>query len=253
MRLNKVDFEKLMSLLHPTFTDTMSKLYIDLMACTEVPVQPIEVDYSLLARVFAHADQFDLSKEVDAILDNANKVNIDCKILDHRLGDIWPLPAYATRGSAGMDLRACIDEPVTILEGQNMLIPTGIAVHIADPSLMAMLLPRSGEGHKRGLVLGNLVGIGDSDYQGQLLISAWNRKHQEFKYINIADMDELPEDDDAYVTGTQEKIDHSITINPGDRIAQMIFVPVVQGILNIVEDFEASERGAGGFGHSGRH
>ncbi|MGF1730711.1 dUTP diphosphatase [Photobacterium kasasachensis] len=148
--------------------------------------------------------------------------NIDLKILDPRVGNEFPLPAYATEGSAGLDLRACLDEALTVEPGQTHLIPTGIAIHIADPGLAATILPRSGLGHKHGIVLGNLVGLIDSDYQGQLMVSVWNRGHSTF------------------------------SIEPGDRIAQLVFVPVVQADFNIVSDFDASDRGEGGFGHSGR-
>ncbi len=150
------------------------------------------------------------------------KKKIDVKILDPRIGDQFPLPAYATEGSAGLDLRACIDSAVVLAPGETTLIPTGLAIHIADPALAAMVLPRSGLGHKHGIVLGNLVGLIDSDYQGPLMVSVWNRGQQVF------------------------------TIEPGERIAQMIFVPVVQVEFNVVDDFTASERGEGGFGHSGR-
>lgn len=148
--------------------------------------------------------------------------SIDYKILDPRIGDSIPLPAYATDGSAGMDLRACIDADLTIEPGQTELIPTGLAIHIADPNIAATILPRSGLGHKHGLVLGNLVGLIDSDYQGQLFISCWNRSQT------------------AY------------TVESGDRIAQLVFVPVLQVSLNAVESFDNSERGSGGFGHSGK-
>ena len=147
---------------------------------------------------------------------------IDYKILDSRIGDTIPLPHYATDGSAGMDLRACIDQAITLKPGDTELIPTGLAIHICDPSLAATILPRSGLGHKHGIVLGNLVGLIDSDYQGQLYISCWNRGKDTF------------------------------TIEPADRIAQLVFVPVVQVKLNQVEDFSDSDRGEGGFGHSGR-
>ncbi|MCS5559100.1 MAG: dUTP diphosphatase [Oceanospirillaceae bacterium] len=147
---------------------------------------------------------------------------IAVKILDPRLGQDMPLPTYATQGSAGMDLRACIDAPISLKPGQTELIATGMAIHIEDPSLCAMLLPRSGLGHKHGVVLGNLVGLIDSDYQGQLMVSCWNRGATTF------------------------------VIEPAERIAQMILVPVVQADLTIVEDFDASVRGTGGFGHSGR-
>lgn len=147
---------------------------------------------------------------------------IDVKILDARIGQQFPLPTYATTGSAGLDLRACIDEGIALAAGETILVPTGIAIHIADPSLAAVILPRSGLGHKHGVVLGNLVGLIDSDYQGQLMVSVWNRSQQAF------------------------------TIEPGERIAQMVFVPVVQAEFNIVDDFVGTERGEGGFGHSGR-
>jgi dUTP pyrophosphatase len=145
---------------------------------------------------------------------------IDVKILDQRLRE--QLPAYATAGSAGLDLRACIDAPRTLRPGQTELIPAGIAIHLADPGLAAMILPRSGLGHKHGIVLGNLVGLIDSDYQGQLFVSTWNRGSAAF------------------------------TIEPMERLAQLIVVPVVQVKLNIVEEFGASARGAGGFGSTGR-
>lgn len=144
------------------------------------------------------------------------------KILDPRVGRDIPLPTYATTGSAGMDLRACIDTAITLHPGQTELIPTGMAIHIEDPNLCAMLLPRSGLGHKHGVVLGNLVGLIDSDYQGQLMVSCWNRGSTPF------------------------------VIEPAERIAQMVLVPVVQAQLTIVDDFDASLRGEGGFGHSGR-
>jgi len=148
--------------------------------------------------------------------------NVEIKILDKRLGAEFPLPAYATSGSAGMDLSACIIEPLQLLPGQTILVPTGIAVHIADPNLAAMLLPRSSLGHKHGIVLGNLVGLIDSDYQGPLQVSCWNRGNDVF------------------------------TLHPGDRLAQMIIVPVVQVSLSIVEEFTPTERGVGGFGSTGR-
>ncbi|WP_146747578.1 dUTP diphosphatase [Photorhabdus laumondii] len=147
---------------------------------------------------------------------------IDVKILDPRIGEEFPLPTYATPGSAGLDLRACLDNVVELAPGQTELLPTGLAIHIGDEQLAAVILPRSGLGHKHGVVLGNLVGLIDSDYQGQLMVSVWNRG------------------------------DKAFTIQPGERIAQMVFVPVVQAEFNLVEDFETSERGSGGFGHSGR-
>ncbi len=146
---------------------------------------------------------------------------IDLKILDPRVGDTIPLPHYATDGSAGLDMRAALDEALTVEPGDTVLVPTGIAIHVADPGLAAVLLPRSGLGHKHGLVLGNLTGLIDSDYQGQVFISCWNRGSKAYE------------------------------IRPGERIAQMVFVPVEQVRFNVVEDFEDSQRGAGGFGHSG--
>lgn len=148
---------------------------------------------------------------------------LQVKILNDRIGRDIPLPAYATEGSAGLDLRACLDEALTLAPGQTELIPTGLAIHIEDPSLCAMILPRSGLGHKHGIVLGNLVGLIDSDYQGQLFVSCWNRGQTTF------------------------------TIEPGERIAQMVLVPVMQAEFEIVDEFSNSERGAGGFGSSGRH
>lgn len=148
---------------------------------------------------------------------------IDIKILDPRIGNTFPLPTYATSGSAGLDLRACLDTAVELAPGETTLIPTGLAIHIADPGLAAVILPRSGLGHKHGVVLGNLVGLIDSDYQGQLMVSVWNRGQKPF------------------------------TIEPAERIAQMVFVPVVQAEFNLVDEFDSSERGTGGFGHSGRH
>lgn len=151
------------------------------------------------------------------------KKKIDIQILDPRTGKEFPLPTYATPGSAGLDLRACLDEAINLAPGETTLIPTGLAIHIADTSLAAVILPRSGLGHKHGIVLGNLVGLIDSDYQGQLMVSVWNR-------------------------GT----DHFV-IQPGERVAQLVFVPVVQAEFNLVESFDTSERGEGGFGHSGRN
>ena len=148
---------------------------------------------------------------------------IEVKILDGRIGTELPLPAYATDGSAGLDLRACLDEPLILPAGETQLIPTGIAIHIGDPNLAAVILPRSGLGHKHGIVLGNLVGLIDSDYQGQLFVSCWNRGHNSF------------------------------TIEIGERIAQLVFVPVVRAEFEVVDNFEESHRGSGGFGHSGRH
>jgi deoxyuridine 5'-triphosphate nucleotidohydrolase len=147
---------------------------------------------------------------------------IQLKILDPRLGNEFPLPHYATDGAAGMDMRACVDAPLEIAPGETHLIPTGLAIHIEEAGLAAMLLPRSGLGHKHGIVLGNLVGLIDSDYQGQVFVSCWNRGATSF------------------------------IVEPGERIAQMVIVPVVHADFEIVDDFVVSKRGAGGFGHTGR-
>ena len=147
-------------------------------------------------------------------------MKLDLKILDARMRE--QLPAYATTGSAGLDLRACLDEPLTLKPGETALVPTGLAIHVGDPGYAALILPRSGLGHKHGIVLGNLVGLIDSDYQGQLMVSMWNRGQVPF------------------------------VIEPGERIAQLVVVPVVQVELEVVNDFATSARGAGGFGHSGR-
>ena len=147
---------------------------------------------------------------------------IQLKILDPRVGDTIPLPTYATTGSAGIDLRVCIDEPLQIAGQETVLLPTGLAIYIADPRFAAVILPRSGLGHKHGIVLGNLTGLIDSDYQGELKISCWNRSSEHF------------------------------TINPGDRIAQLVFIPVVQVAFTVVESFTETPRGEGGFGSSGR-
>ncbi|QDW66602.1 dUTP diphosphatase [Luteimonas granuli] len=146
---------------------------------------------------------------------------LDLKILDPRIGGDWPLPTHATGGSAGMDLRAAIDGPLTLAGGDTALVPTGIAIHIADPGLCAMVLPRSGLGHRHGLVLGNGTGLIDADYQGPLMVSLWNRSR------------------DSYV------------VQPGDRIAQLVLLPVVRAELRVVDTFERSARGTGGFGHTG--
>ncbi|MFM0510385.1 dUTP diphosphatase [Paraburkholderia sp. RL17-373-BIF-A] len=148
-------------------------------------------------------------------------MKLDLKILDARMRA--QLPAYATTGSAGLDLRACLDEPLTLKPGETALVPTGLAIHVGDPGYAALILPRSGLGHKHGIVLGNLVGLIDSDYQGQLMISTWNRGETTF------------------------------VLNPMERLAQLVIVPVVQAEFNIVDDFETSERGAGGFGSTGKH
>ncbi len=147
---------------------------------------------------------------------------VQLKIIDPRLGQSIPLPEHATDGSAGMDLRACVDNIISVKPGETVLVPTGFAMHIADSRVAAVILPRSGLGHKHGLVLGNLVGLIDSDYQGQVYVSCWNRSETIFQ------------------------------IEPGMRIAQLVFVPVVMADFEVVETFETSERGAGGFGHTGR-
>ena len=147
---------------------------------------------------------------------------VKVKILDARIGKEFPLPQHATPGSAGMDLRACLQEPLILAPGQTALIPSGIAIHLEDPAYAAVLLPRSGLGHKHGIVLGNLVGLIDSDYQGEVKVSCWNRSSESF------------------------------TVQPGERIAQMVILPVVQAQFEVVSEFEESSRGAGGFGHSGK-
>ncbi len=148
---------------------------------------------------------------------------VELKILDTRLGGEFPLPQYATHGSAGLDLRAMLEQPLELPPGETSLIPTGMAIHIEDPQLAAVILPRSGLGHKHGIVLGNLVGLIDSDYQGQLFVSCWNRGQQKFQ------------------------------VEVGERIAQLVILPVVQAEFRVVDEFQASNRGSGGFGHSGRH
>jgi len=153
---------------------------------------------------------------------SAARPTLQVRVLDARIGKEFPLPHYATPGSAGLDLRACLDSALVLAPGQTHLIPTGIAVYVADPGLAAVLLPRSGLGHKHGIVLGNLVGLIDSDYQGQVMVSCWNRGQTPF------------------------------TIEPGERIAQMVVVPVVQVDFKVVDEFAATDRGAGGFGSSGR-
>ena len=148
---------------------------------------------------------------------------LQAKILDPRLGSDFPLPSYATPGSAGLDLRAMLQDDLTLEPGQTVLVPTGLSIHIADPGLAALILPRSGLGHKHGIVLGNLVGLIDSDYQGELMVSCWNRGNDSF------------------------------TLKVGERLAQLVLVPVVQAHFELVNEFNNSERGAGGFGHSGSH
>src|SRR6185437_6323312 len=155
-------------------------------------------------------------------MDQTTRRPLKVRILDARIGKEFPLPAYATGGSAGLDLRACLSAPLVLEAGRAELVPTGLAIYVEDPGLAAVILPRSGLGHKNGIVLGNLVGLIDSDYQGQLMVSCWNRGREPY------------------------------TVQPGERIAQLIIVPVVQVELDIVEDFTATSRGAGGFGHSGR-
>ncbi|MDW3095966.1 MAG: dUTP diphosphatase [Gammaproteobacteria bacterium] len=151
---------------------------------------------------------------------NLNKIKL--KVLDKRIGTEFPTPNYATNGSAGLDLQACVEQSMTVAPGETHLIPTGISIFIDDPSLAAVILPRSGLGHKHGIVLGNLVGLIDSDYQGPLMVSLWNRGNKQFN------------------------------IEPGDRIAQLVFLPVVQANFEIVEEFTETERGEGGFGHTGK-
>ncbi|HSW69698.1 MAG TPA: dUTP diphosphatase [Gammaproteobacteria bacterium] len=156
-------------------------------------------------------------------LDLRKKLVVQVKILDKRMGKLFPLPQYETEDSAGLDLRACLEESLTIQPSETHLIPTGISIYIGDPNLAAVILPRSGLGHKHGLVMGNLVGLIDADYQGPLMISCWNRGLS------------------------------SYTIRPGDRIAQLVFLPIARATFELVDDFEASGRGAGGFGHSGKN
>ena len=153
----------------------------------------------------------------------AGHKRIQLKVLDERVGKEFPLPRYETADAAGLDLRACIDEELTIEPGSTHLIPTGISIYIGDPTLAAVILPRSGLGHKHGIVLGNLVGLIDADYQGPLMVSCWNRGDQ------------------AY------------TVKPGDRLAQLVFLPIVRAEFDVVSEYEATERGAGGFGHSGKN
>ncbi len=155
-----------------------------------------------------------------SVISNAHKIKL--KILDTRIGTDFPLPTYATDGSAGLDLRACVETATQVLPGETILVPTGISIFIEDHKLAAMILPRSGLGHKHGVVLGNLVGLIDSDYQGPLMVSLWNRSSDAFHF------------------------------EPGDRVAQLVFVPVVQADFDIVQDFESSQRGDGGFGHTGK-
>jgi dUTP pyrophosphatase len=155
-------------------------------------------------------------------MSSPSRRRLKVRILDARIGREFPLPAYATAGSAGLDLRACLDAPLVLEPGRAELIGTGLAIHVDDPGFAAVILPRSGLGHKHGIVLGNLVGLIDSDYQGQLMVSCWNRGREPF------------------------------TVKPGERIAQLVVMPVVQVELSVVDDFEESLRGAGGFGHTGQ-
>lgn len=167
--------------------------------------------------------QRDTMTEQVHVVNTTGHKRIQVKILDERIGKEFPLPRYETADAAGLDLRACLTEPLTIEPGQTHLVPTGISIYIGDPNLAAVILPRSGLGHKHGLVLGNLVGLIDADYQGPLMVSCWNRGHA------------------AY------------TMTPGDRIAQLVFLPIARAQFDVVTDFTATERGAGGFGHSGRN
>jgi len=150
------------------------------------------------------------------------QMKVQVKVLDTRLGNEWPMPTYATSGSAGLDLRACVNEETVIEPGQTVLVKTGLAIYIEDTNFAGLILPRSGLGHKHGIVLGNLVGLIDSDYQGELMVSVWNRSQTAF------------------------------TLQPGERLAQYVLVPVMQAQFDIVNEFEATERGAGGFGHTGK-
>ena len=150
-------------------------------------------------------------------------MKVQVKVLDKRLGQEWPLPTYATTGSAGLDLRACVEEAIQVEPGQTVLVKTGMAIYIEDPAFAGLILPRSGLGHKHGIVLGNLVGLIDSDYQGELMVSVWNRRQTTF------------------------------TLEPGERLAQYVLVPVIQAEFDLVNEFEATERGAGGFGHTGKN
>lgn len=150
-------------------------------------------------------------------------MKVQVKVLDQRLGQEWPMPTYATAGSAGLDLRACVEEAIQIEPGQTVLVKTGMAIYIEDANFAGLVLPRSGLGHKHGIVLGNLVGLIDSDYQGELMVSVWNRGQTTF------------------------------TLEPGERLAQYVLVPVVQAQFDVVSEFEATERGAGGFGHTGKN
>ena len=150
-------------------------------------------------------------------------MKVQVKVLDSRLGNEWPMPTYATTGSAGLDLRACVDAATVIEPGQTVLVKTGLSIYIEDPHFAGLILPRSGLGHKHGIVLGNLVGLIDSDYQGELMVSVWNRSQRAF------------------------------SLEPGERLAQYVLVPVIQAQFDIVNEFEATERGAGGFGHTGQN
>ena len=150
-------------------------------------------------------------------------MKVQVKVLDSRLGNEWPMPPYATTGSAGLDLRACVDAATVIEPGQTVLVKTGLSIYIEDPHFAGLILPRSGLGHKHGIVLGNLVGLIDSDYQGELMVSVWNRSQTAF------------------------------SLEPGERLAQYVLVPVMQAQFDIVNEFEATERGAGGFGHTGQN
>ena len=150
-------------------------------------------------------------------------MKVQVKVLDSRLGNEWPMPTYATTGSAGLDLRACVDAATVIEPGQTVLVKTGLSIYIEDPHFAGLILPRSGLGHKHGIVLGNLVGLIDSDYQGELMVSVWNRSQTAF------------------------------SLEPGERLAQYVLIPVIQAQFDIVNEFEATERGAGGFGHTGQN
>jgi dUTP pyrophosphatase len=251
MNLSKSTISQLLEVVAPTFSENgVTSLYIDLNVW--LGQESVTVTKDWVASLLDYASRHGIKSQVEDILSKVNYKQVDMKILDERLLNEFSLPEYATEGSAGFDLRACIHETLVIKEGDNVLIPTGIAININDPNIAAVILPRSGLGHKQGLVLGNLVGLIDSDYQGQLFVSAWNRKHLEHRAVPDTSST------DGVLAETQEEIlileqvDHSITINPGDRIAQLVFVPVIKVTFNPVAEFLASARAEGGFGHSGR-
>mgnify|MGYP000986077158 CR=1 FL=1 len=207
-----------MAALEPKFWATL----LGIVGLPELAVAPAVLAQRVVPPLYTTPVASDLDNPlfVTAPPGDRSMTTIDLRVLDPRIAET--LPAYATAGSAGLDLRACIDAPLALPPGRTELIPTGIAIHVADPGLAAVVLPRSGLGHKHGVVLGNLVGLIDSDYQGPLMVSCWNRGAVEY------------------------------TVQPGERIAQLVLVPVVQVEFEVVDSFDASERGGGGFGHSGR-